>query len=139
MKEGFKLVVLAGKGYSTWVLLNAIKSEFTIDTVFIEDSPPAYRFWWRRARKLGIFTAFGQMLFLLYYVIQRCLCKNRIDNILKMQPWFVFVITTWRMMQAIRDARGGKLRIQPSQGVSKQYHHPTLWNYLVRRWRSKVR
>ncbi len=254
MKKDFKMVVLAGKGNSTWVLLNAIKSEFTIDKVFIEDSPSAYRIWWRRICRFGIFAASGQMLFLLYYVIQRCLCKNRIDNILKnanrvclhdhdmemvdsvnsfrvcsvlreMNPDVVIVngsrilsenvlmscnavflnmhagITPmyrgvhggyWAlanndpehcgvtvhlvdrgvdtggilyqarieptpedcfatypslqlvagiplMMQAIRDASGGNLRIQPSHGVSKQYYHPTLWNYLVRRWRSKAR
>jgi folate-dependent phosphoribosylglycinamide formyltransferase PurN len=54
-------------------------------------------------------------------------------------PYLQLIAGIPLLMQAIRDARDGNLRVHPSRGASKLYYHPTLWGYFVRRWRSGVR
>jgi folate-dependent phosphoribosylglycinamide formyltransferase PurN len=253
----FKIVVLAGNGASSWILLDALKSEFLLDKVFIERDSSRSRLWLRRVRNLGMLTVIGQILFLPYYAIQRYLCRSRVTQILRqanlgrvcerdvgniefvdsinsdrvcatlreLQPDVVVINGTriltedvlkscnaifinchagitpmyrgshggyWALVngdslhcgvtvhlvdkgidtgkviyqarieptaedcfssypylqlaagipllkKAIHDVKDGALQLHPSVGVSGLYYLPTLWGYLVRRWRDNVR
>lgn len=63
-----KIVLLAGKGQSTNIVFNALKNEFNIAAVILEEKESAWLFIKRRAKKLGWFMAIGQVLFQLFIV-----------------------------------------------------------------------
>src|SRR5688572_8936457 len=63
-----KIVILAGKGASTNILYNALKSEFDIPAIILEDPISKKEFLKRRMKKLGAWTVFGQVLFQLIVV-----------------------------------------------------------------------
>jgi folate-dependent phosphoribosylglycinamide formyltransferase PurN len=79
----FKIVALVGPGVSSWILLDALKSEFLLNKVFIERDSSRSRLWLRRVRNLGTLTVIGQLLFLPYYAIQQFLCHSRVKQILR--------------------------------------------------------
>jgi len=63
-----KIVILAGKDISTNIIYNALKDEFNIDRVIIENPVPRSRFLKNRIKRLGILTVIGQILFMMIIV-----------------------------------------------------------------------
>jgi len=57
------IIMLAGQGSSTQILYNALKSDFTIARVIIEEPVPTLHFLQRRIKKLGLGRVVGQILF----------------------------------------------------------------------------
>jgi len=55
--------MLVGKGPSSLYMYNALKEEFEIDTVIIEDQADQMKFLKRRFKRLGFFKVLGQILF----------------------------------------------------------------------------
>lgn len=60
--------MLAGPGASTRVLFHALDREFGVAAVVLEDAVPRTQFLWRRIKRLGLWTTFGQVLFQLFVV-----------------------------------------------------------------------
>jgi len=58
-----KLVLLAGKGTSTNIIYHALKDEFFIQAIILEDAESRIDFLKRRIKKLGAWKVFGQVLF----------------------------------------------------------------------------
>ena len=58
-----KILILAGKGESSTFLFNYLNKEFSNLNVVIEEKPDRWKFIKRRAKRLGWFTAFGQVVF----------------------------------------------------------------------------
>jgi len=58
-----RIVMLAVKGRSTNIVFNALRSEFNIQKVVIEDTVDRKTFLKRRAKRLGWWSVFGQVLF----------------------------------------------------------------------------
>jgi phosphoribosylglycinamide formyltransferase-1 len=77
------VVLLAGNGDSTWIVHNALREQFPISAVIIEDAPPAAEVLGRRARKLGWPTVAGQVAFILFARLTKRFSKARQDEILK--------------------------------------------------------
>ena len=61
-----KIVLLAGKGVSTNIIFNALNNEFGIHLVILEEKENQKIFLKRRIKKLGLWTVFGQILFLIF-------------------------------------------------------------------------
>lgn len=66
--EDKKIVILAGKGPSTNIVYNALKSEFNIAAVILEEPISKKEFLRKRIKKLGVWKVFGQILFQLIIV-----------------------------------------------------------------------
>ena len=66
--EDKKIVMLAGKGTSTNIVYNALKSEFNIAAVILEEPVSKKEFLKKRIKKLGLWKVFGQILFQLIIV-----------------------------------------------------------------------
>ena len=60
------VVMLAGRGASTWMVANAIESEVGLQAVILESPPSRWQAIRRRASRLGWAAATGQLLFSLY-------------------------------------------------------------------------
>jgi folate-dependent phosphoribosylglycinamide formyltransferase PurN len=58
-----KIVFLAGKGDSTTFMYNALKSDFNIAKLLIEESVPSKQIIKRRIKRLGLFKVINQLLF----------------------------------------------------------------------------
>lgn len=58
-----KIVILGGRRESTNIVYNALKDEFPIERVVIEDPVPRFRLLRRRIKRLGFFRVVGQVLF----------------------------------------------------------------------------
>ncbi|MEJ5961311.1 formyl transferase [Pedobacter immunditicola] len=58
-----KIVILAGKGKSSYILYNALRQEFQIHSIILEEGTPTSVFLKRRLKKLGLFKVSGQILF----------------------------------------------------------------------------
>lgn len=58
-----KIVMLAGKGQSTNILYNALKNEFNISAVVLEEPINKKEFLKKRIKKLGWWPVLGQILF----------------------------------------------------------------------------
>ncbi len=63
-----KIVLLAGKGLSTNILYHALKNDFAIDTIILEEPIGKKALLKRRIKKLGIWKVAGQVLFQLIIV-----------------------------------------------------------------------
>lgn len=63
-----KIVILAGKGASTNIVYHALRSEFNITAVILEEPISKTLFLKRRIKKLGWWKVFGQILFQLIIV-----------------------------------------------------------------------
>jgi folate-dependent phosphoribosylglycinamide formyltransferase PurN len=63
-----KIVLLAGKGLSTNILYNALKNDFTIDTIILEEPVGKKDLIKKRIKKLGVWKVAGQILFQLIIV-----------------------------------------------------------------------
>ena len=61
--ESKKIILLAGKGFSTNVVYNALKTDFDISLVILEAKESKKKFLKRRIKRLGFFTTAGQILF----------------------------------------------------------------------------
>jgi methionyl-tRNA formyltransferase len=57
------LVMLAGPGKPTHILYHALKNDFSIETVVMEEPVPRTEFLRRRIQRLGFFKVLGQILF----------------------------------------------------------------------------
>jgi len=66
-KKTFKVVMLAGKGFSTRVMYHALKNDFNISAVILEEKPSSWRLLSRRVSKLGFSKVAGQVMFILFY------------------------------------------------------------------------
>jgi len=62
------LVLLAGRGESTNIIYNSLKEYFSIEKVVQEEPVPTVQFLKRRAKRLGVWKVFGQVLFQLLVV-----------------------------------------------------------------------
>ncbi len=60
------VVMLAGRGSSTWVVYNALRDDVSIETVVLERPPSQARLLRRRAQRLGWSTVAGQAMFVAY-------------------------------------------------------------------------
>ncbi len=60
------VVMLAGRGASTWVVYNALCEEVRIEAVVLEDPPSQVRLLRRRAARIGWRAAAGQAVFVAY-------------------------------------------------------------------------
>ncbi len=58
-----KIVFLAGKGESTTFMYNALKSDFMISSLLIEEKVPPKQILKRRIKKLGLIRVINQVLF----------------------------------------------------------------------------
>lgn len=58
-----RLILLAGRGISTNILYNALKNDYNIEAVIVEDPVPRKIFLKKRIKKLGIGKVGGQILF----------------------------------------------------------------------------
>ena len=58
-----KIVLLAGKSLSTNILYNALKNDFPIHTILLEEPVDRKNFLKKRINKLGAWKVFGQMIF----------------------------------------------------------------------------
>src|SRR5690349_7673969 len=63
MSENKNIALLAGPGPSSNIIYNALKSEFCISSVVLEDPVPRLQFLKRRLKKLGWATVAGQLGF----------------------------------------------------------------------------
>lgn len=61
-----KIILLAGKGVSTNIIFNALNNDFGIHLVILEEKESQKIFLKRRIKKLGFWTVFGQLLFLIF-------------------------------------------------------------------------
>jgi phosphoribosylglycinamide formyltransferase 1 len=61
-----RIVLLAGDGSPTRVIYHALREEFDIVRVILEDKPSALSMLRYRARKLGVIKTLGQFAFILY-------------------------------------------------------------------------
>lgn len=65
--------MLIGSGISSRAIFNAIRDQVTVIRVIIEEKQSVEEFMIRRAKRLGILAAFGQIMFMVYMkVIDRC-------------------------------------------------------------------
>lgn len=79
-----KIVMLAGKGFSSNAVFNALENKFGVHTVILEDKETAKQFLFRRVRKLGILKVVGQVVFLLIGIrMIRFFSKNRTAEIIR--------------------------------------------------------
>ena len=60
----YKIILLGRQGLATNIVFHSINEAFGIDTVVIEDPESMSVFLKRRVKKLGIWTVFGQLLFM---------------------------------------------------------------------------
>lgn len=58
-----KIVMLAGKGASTNILYNGLKSQFNIPAIILEEPVSKKKFLQNRINKLGVWKVLGQILF----------------------------------------------------------------------------
>lgn len=63
-----KIILLAGRGISTNIIYHALKNDFTIDTIILEEPVGTMTFLKKRIRKLGLWKVIGQILFQLIIV-----------------------------------------------------------------------
>ena len=63
-----KIVILAGRDTSTSILFNALKDEFNIECIIIENPVPKIQFLKNRIKRLGFLTVLGQILFMMIIV-----------------------------------------------------------------------
>jgi len=79
-----KIVFLAGKGESTTFMYNALKSDFTISKLLIEESVTSKQLINRRIKRLGLPKVINQLLFqILISKILKLLSKKRISVLKK--------------------------------------------------------
>lgn len=79
-----KIVMLAGKGESTNIVYNAMKDEFNIENILIEEPVSKKIFIKKRLKKLGVIKVIGQILFQVFiFTILRGNSKSRIKEILE--------------------------------------------------------
>lgn len=64
MSKSLRLIVLAGKGESTSMLVHGLMSRHAIVRVVVEEKESRWLFLKRRAQRLGWFTVIGQILFM---------------------------------------------------------------------------
>jgi methionyl-tRNA formyltransferase len=80
-----KIVFLAGKGESTTFMYNALKSDFTIEKVLIEERVTSKQLIIRRIKKLGLLRVINQLLFQISISkVLKLLSKKRISVLKKL-------------------------------------------------------
>lgn len=66
-----KIIVLATKGVTTWIVVNALRAEFSDVQLIVEQPVSKFKLLKNRFAKQGFFAVFGQFLFLLSLPIFR--------------------------------------------------------------------
>ncbi|MCK5831967.1 MAG: hypothetical protein KAH20_16875 [Methylococcales bacterium] len=61
-----KVIILAGQGESTVLMVNGIKDSFSIEKIVIEAPVQKKQFLKRRVKRLGLMKVIGQVLFMVY-------------------------------------------------------------------------
>jgi len=61
-----RVVMLAGPKPSTWMVANALKREFSLSAIIVENLPGRWELARKRARRMGWPSVIGQSLFVLY-------------------------------------------------------------------------
>ncbi|MFD1162231.1 formyl transferase [Hwangdonia seohaensis] len=79
-----KIVMLVGGDHSSYAIYNALKNEYNISNVILEESKSRKEFIKRRIKKLGLIKVIGQVLFQKIVVpFLKKECKTRIEEIVK--------------------------------------------------------
>lgn len=76
------LVVLATDSSSTWMMVNALKADYSNIHVAIENPISRFVLLKRRVARIGMFTVFGQLLFMLYVPMLRLSSAKRLQSLL---------------------------------------------------------
>lgn len=84
MTEKMPIVMLAGRDESSTILYNALKGDFEIEKVVMEDPVPRRVMLQRRIRRLGLLNVAGQVLFMLWNKLAAKRSAGRIAAIKKM-------------------------------------------------------
>lgn len=85
MSKSLHLVVLAREGESTSILIRALESRHTIVRVVVEEKESRWLFLKRRAKRSGILTVIGQVLFMaLVPPVLSVLSRARVRELLKL-------------------------------------------------------
>ncbi len=77
------VVMLAGRGSSTWMVANALLCEVPLEAVILESPPSRWQALRRRAARLGWWKACGQLLFSLYAGRLRAGSAARAEQIIR--------------------------------------------------------
>jgi phosphoribosylglycinamide formyltransferase-1 len=80
------VVLLAGRGESTWIVAAALRERFGRVPVIVEDHESRARFLRRRFRKVGWWRGLGQALFLAFAPLGRRLAAHRRRELLAQLP-----------------------------------------------------
>ena len=79
-----KIILLAGKGNSTHIIYHALKNEYDIVAIILEDPENRSDFLKRRIKKLGLLKVIGQLIFRLAIAMPlEIVSANRIKQILR--------------------------------------------------------
>lgn len=76
-----KLVVLATEGDTTWMLVNALLEEYPDLLLAVEQPISKIKLLKRRARRLGMFAALGQLFFMIYMILIRRLNRSGLKSL----------------------------------------------------------
>lgn len=80
----YKIVILGRKGIVTNIVYHSIQKTFGVSSVIIEEKEKTLVFLKRRIKKLGLWTVFGQLLFMIFGVkFLYFISKNRRTEILE--------------------------------------------------------
>lgn len=79
-----KIILLAGKGNSTHIIYHALKNEYDIVAIILEDPENRSHFLKRRIKKLGLLKVIGQVVFRLAIAMPlKLVSTKRIEEIIK--------------------------------------------------------
>lgn len=75
--------MLAGNGESTLYMYNALKDQFNIEKVIIEEPTNRKTFIKRRIKNLGLVKVIGQIFFMIYSKFLRIFSQKKITKLKK--------------------------------------------------------
>jgi len=83
MQNNFKIMILAGNGKSSRIMYHALKNDFKVEKVIIEEGVSKKVLLKNRIRRLGLYKVIGQVLFMLFNKVLLKLSFSRITEIKK--------------------------------------------------------
>ncbi|MEA3490829.1 MAG: formyl transferase [Campylobacterota bacterium] len=81
MDKKFRIVMLIGRDDSSSIIYHALKGEFQVEKVIIEEPVPKQRVITNRIKRLGLWVVSGQILFILSNKLFSKFAISRIDEI----------------------------------------------------------
>lgn len=81
MDKNLKIVMLVGKDESSNIMYHALKDEFFIEKVILEEPVSKKKMIINRAKRLGFMKVFGQILFILFNKLWSKFSRSRIEEI----------------------------------------------------------